>query len=211
MLFVAKYAKYRAVVNPGSMRWVKDPSGSERQIDNGDFFWCEFSTGGLDAAQQDLAIQEFRRIGGPTPFGAEPIPIDGQINQMDAASAGETNNAHEAYWVWQRLSRFDTEDGRMCPSRWREASEACLLESNDFGRDFIRIDNLALVAPWPTYDDFTPAKIAEYALAGGMRIDDVIRYEKGTQNRNAVIAKLDVAKAQQALEDAERAALSVPA
>lgn len=211
MLFVAKFAKYRAVVSPGTMRWVKDQSGSERQIDNGDFFWCEFVTGGLDPHQVDLAMQEFKRLGGNTPFGAEPVPIDGTINQMDAATEGETNNAFEGYLVYQRLSHFDTEDGRSCPSRWRDEAEKTLLTSDDYGRDVIRLDILEITQPWPTYDTFPAAKIAGYARAGGLRIDDVLRYEKATQARATVIAALEVAKAQQALEEAEAAALSVPA
>jgi hypothetical protein len=211
MLFVAKFAKYRAVVSPGTMRWVRDQSGSERQIDNGDFFWCEFVTGGLDLHQRELAVQEFMRLGGNTPFGAEPVPIDGTINQMDAASQGETNNAFEGYLVYQRLSHFDTEDGRMCPSRWRDEAEQTLIDSPDYGRDLIRIDLLEITQPWPTYDTFDADKIAAYAKAGGLRIDDVIRYEKATQDRPTVLASLEVAKAQQALEDAEAAALSVPA
>jgi hypothetical protein len=99
----------------------------------------------------------------------------------------------------------------MCPSRWRDEAEQTLIDSPDYGRDLIRIDLLEITQPWPTYDTFDADKIAAYAKAGGLRIDDVIRYEKATQDRPTVLASLEVAKAQQALEDAEAAALSVPA
>jgi hypothetical protein len=112
MLFVSRAGAYRLVISPGSLRWVKDPSGAERQVDNGDFFWCEFKLGGLEPHQQDIAVAEFRRIHGPGAFGAEPIQIDGTINQMDAASEGErtTPRATRSGNAWA----FDTDDGRMC-------------------------------------------------------------------------------------------------
>ena len=211
MLFVSKFAAYRHVISPGSMRWVKDPSGAERQIDNGDFFWAEFKLGGLLPHQQDLALQEVRKINPAHPLGAEPLMIEGTINMMDAATEGETSNAHEAYFPWQRLSRFDTEDGRMCPKRWKDATEECLLASDDYGRDFLRIDLAELVAPWASYDEMDPQEIAPFALAGGFDIEAILRYEQGTQKRlevgKALVKALEVQKAQRA----ERDALSVTA
>lgn len=211
MLFVSKFARYRHVINPGTMRWVKDSSGSERQIDNGDFFWAEFATGGLDLHDQTLALQAFRDINPNNPLGAEPIMIDGTINQMDAATEGEVSNAHEAYFPWQRLSRYDTEDGRQCPTRWREATEECLLASPDFGRDFLRLDLLNLIPPWPTYDEMAPDEIVPFAIAGGYELDLVLRYEKATKKRKEVGVPLKVALDRQRELRAEQAALTVTA
>src|SRR5258706_9910612 len=139
MLFVSRFTAYRHVISPGTMRWIKSPSGSERQIDNGDFFWAEFKVGGLTFEQTELALQEFRNINPRSPFGAERIMISGTINQMDAASDGEASTAHDAYEPRERISRFDTEDKHQCPERWQLSSEECLLASSDYGRDFIRI------------------------------------------------------------------------
>lgn len=209
MLFVSKFAAYRHVISPGSMRWVRDPSGAERQVDNGDFFWAEFKLGGLTPAQQDIAIQEFTKINPIHPFGALPHQHDGTINQMDAASEGETGNAHEGYMVYQRLSRFDTEDGRMCPERWRDATEECLLASPDFGRDMLRIDQAELELPWATYAEMTPDEVVAFATAGGFDIDKIIRYEKGTQKRTEYGRALLKAQKEQAARKTESEALTV--
>lgn len=208
MLFVSKFAAYRHIISPGSMRWVRDVNGNERQVDNGDFFWAEFKQGGLTPTQQDLAIQEFRKINPNNPFGAEPLMIDGAISMMDAAAEGETSNTHEAYMLYTRLSRFDTEDGRMCPSRWKEDCERVLQESDDFGRDLLRIDLAELVQPWATYDEMDPELIPAFALAGGFDIEAVIRYEKATQGRVEVGKALREAQKQQQAEAIERAALT---
>lgn len=211
MLFVCKYAKHRHVINGGTMRWVKDSAGNDSQIDNGDFFWAEFVTGGLDTHDQALAIQEFTRINPSHPFGAEPLMIDGTINQMDAASEGETSNTHEAYFPYQRLSRFDTEDGRMCPERWREATEKVLLESTEYGRDIIRIDILDLVPPWPTYDTMDEAEIVPFALTGGYDIKYVLRYEKATRRSPVIGRDLTKALREHEAREAEKAALTASA
>lgn len=209
MLFVAQFGNYRHLVQAGTMRWVRDPQGSERQVDNGDSFWADFILGGLDIHDRELAIQEFRRLNGDHAFGAEPIMIDGTINQLDAAAEGEASNVHEGYQVHQRLSRFDTEDGRQCPSRWREDTERVLLASPDFGRDFIRLDTLTLIAPWPTYDEMAAENIVPHAIAGGYDLEHVLRYEKATQKRPGVGAPLKVALDQQRAIREEQAALTV--
>lgn len=212
MLFVSRFANYRHGVSPGSMRWVRDPSGSERQIDGGDFFWAEFKLGGLELHQQELAVQEFTRINPEHPWGAQPLTGDGTINMQDAASEGEISNSFEGYLPYQRLSRFDTEDGRMCTERWRAATEEALLGSTDLGRDFILLDLLDLTQPWPTYDAVDdPNQAAKYALFGGLRLEPIIRYEKATLNRPAWIAALNVALKQQELQRAEAEALTVTA
>ncbi len=211
MLFVSRYAAYRIVVSPGSYRWTKNASGLERQVDNDDHFIADFKVGGLTPHQQDLTVQEFRRINPQGAFGAEPITIDGTINQFDAASEGETSNAHEGYQVWQRISRFDTEDGRMCPLRWKDHAEKAIQESSDFGRDVICLDHLELVLPWPSYAEMEPGEVARYALAGRYPIDPILRYEKATENREIVVKGLVAARARQEAEDAERALLQVTA
>lgn len=211
MLFVSKFAAYRHVISPGTMRWVKSPSGAERQVDNGDFFWAEFKLGGLTPAQQDIALQEFRKINPEHPLGAEPLPTSGAISMMDAATEGEVSNAHEGYFPYQRLSRFDTEDGRMCPPRWQEITEETLLGSPDFGRDMLRIDLAELVAPWPTYDEMTAEEACAFALAGGYDLEAVIRYEKGTLKREEFGRALNAARKTQQAQRAERAALTVSA
>lgn len=211
MLFVSKFAAYRHVVSAGTMRWVRDPSGAERQIDNGDFFWAEFKLGGLEPYYQDLALQEFRKINPQHPLGAEPHMIDGTINMMDAASEGETTNAHEAYLPYQRLSRYDTEDGRMCPERWRGATETCLMSSTDFGRDFLRLDLLDLNPPWPTYSEMDAETAAAFALAGGIDIELALRYEKATSKREDFRKAFTAAKKAQDEQRAEAAALTVSA
>lgn len=213
MLFVAKYAKYRLLVQGGSMRWVRDPSGAERQVDNGDSFWADFQLGGLDLHDRDLAVQEFTRLNPQGAFGAEPIMVDGSIDATEAAMDGNSSNVHEGYQVWQRLSRFDTEDGRMCPARWREAAEERLQSSEhgDFGRDYIRLDILTLVAPWPTYDEMDAAEVVPFAVAGGYDLEHVLRYEKAMQKRSEVGKPLKVALDAQRAARAEQAALTVNA
>jgi hypothetical protein len=211
MLFVSKYAAYRHVISPGTMRWVRDPSGAERQVDNGDFFWAEFKLGGLLPHQQDLALQEFRKISPINPLGAEPMMVEGAISMLDAAEEGETSNVHEGFNPYQRLSRYDTEDGRMCPQRWKESAEETLLASTDFGRDFLRIDLAELTIPWASYDTMPPADIPMFALAGGFDIDYVIRYEAANQARLEVGKALRAAQKQQQADAAERAKLTVNA
>lgn len=216
MKFVSIKGKYRHLVQSGDMRWVKMPNGSERQIDEGGSFWAEFKTGGLDIHERELAMQEFTRISGSTrPENltglAMPLMIDGTISSMESATEGEVSNAHEAYFPWQSLSFFDTEDGRMCPARWRDLTEETLMASADFGRDFIRIDNLNLVAPWPTYDSMSPEEIVPHALAGGYDLDGVLRYEKATAKRTEVGVPLKVALDARNEREAEQSALTVRA
>lgn len=208
MLFVSKFAAYRHVISAGSMRWVRDVNGNERQVDNGDFFWAEFKQGGLTQHQQDLAIQEFRKVNPVAPFGAEPLMIDGTISMLDAAAEGETSNAHEAFHLFTRLSRFDTEDGRMCPSRWKEDCERVLLESDDFGRDLLRIDLAELALPWATYDEMNPDQIVAFATLGGFDIEQILRYEKANQKRESLAQELRKAQKRQHEEALERAALT---
>lgn len=211
MLFVAKFAKYRHLISGGSVRWVRDREGHERQVDNGDIFWAEFTLGGLELYDRDLAVQEFRRLNSNEAFGAEPQMIDGTIDATEAATDGDAYNQHEGYQAYQRLSRFDTEDGRICPARWKDAAEECLLASSDFGRDFIRLDLLTLVAPWATYDEMDPAMIVPFALAGGFDLDHVVRYEKATKKRQEVGVPLAAALKEKRARDAEQAALTAVA
>lgn len=216
MKFVSFHGKYRVLVQGGTMRWVREPNGSERQVDNGDSFWADFKTGGLDDHERSLVMQEFTRISGsmrPENLTgmAMPIMIDGTINQMDAASEGEVSNGHEAYFPWQSFSQYDTEDGRQCPARWRADTERVLMECADLGRDYIRIDTLDLTAPWPTYDAMDEAEVVPFALAGGYDIDEVLRYEKATRKSETVGRALTVALKAKRAAEAEQAALTVTA
>jgi hypothetical protein len=212
MLFVCKYAKHRHLIEGGSQKQGFDADGHIVRIETSAAFWAEFQLGGLDPHDAELAVQEFTRRNSNDPFGAIPVGNDGSINPIEAAEDLETHSGHEGYAVRQRISRFDTEDGRMCPKRWQDRAEEVLMESMEIKiGDIIRLDVLTLVPPWPTYDTMEAEEIVPFALTGGYDLDWVLRYEKATQKRPAVGKPLKRALDERRARAVEQAALTVSA
>lgn len=211
MKFVSKYAKYRHLVESGSIKKAFDKDGHVIDIETGASFWADFSLGGLEPAEADMAVAEFTRLNPNDPFGALPRSDESSIDATEAVEDMQSDAGHEAYNARQRISSFDTEDGRVCPARWKERVEEVLLGSSDFGRDFICLDTLTLVPPWPAYDEMEPDQIVQFALEGGYDLDAVRRYEKNTKKRPEVGVPLKKALDARAARRAEAAALTVSA
>lgn len=194
MKFISRYGKFGFNADPGTQRWVTDASGNSRQVNNNDGLWLQFLPGGLSIDEQQAALEQFTRINPAHPFGASPKMHDDVISAQEALAEGEAHNAHEGYMPYQGLGRFDTEDPAQCPATKREAAEAALLGSSEFGVDLIRIDNYNLVAPWPTYPTQATAKvdgIISFAKQGGYDFREILRYEKATHARKGLIEAIE--------------------
>jgi hypothetical protein len=96
-----------------------------------------------------------------------------------------------------RLAVFDTDHAAELEG-WddetKEFVETRLLTAKSYGRDFIRVEEIALTPPWPSYDSFAgdADAIAVQVLDMGFDPEAVIAYEasKWGQQREDVIAAL---------------------
>jgi hypothetical protein len=108
----------------------------------------------------------------------------------------EATPVHPAY----RLSTYDTEELAEAEG-WDEETktliEQRLLSAKAFGRDYVLVQEVAMPAPWPSYDEFagTAEELAMQVLDLGYSPEEVIAYEssKWGQQREDVIAALSTA------------------
>lgn len=212
MRFVSKYARFGFNVRGGSMRWVRDSSGNERQISNGDDIYLTFKPGLLRAEEHETAVELFTNVNPLHPFGASPKMHDDVISAQEALAEGEAHNAHDGFMPFQRIGVFDTDDPQQCPGAWKEAAEEGLLKASEFGVDLFRIDNYGLKAPWPSYPteaNASAAGIINFAKQAGFDLEKVLRYEQATTQRKGLTAALETAIAEQQAERSEEQALAI--
>jgi hypothetical protein len=105
----------------------------------------------------------------------------------------EATPVHPAY----RLSTYDTDELAIeegWDSETKELIEQRLLTSKGFGRDYVLVQELAMAAPWPSYDEFAGSaeELAMQVLDLGYSPEEVIAYEssKWGQQREDVLAAL---------------------
>ena len=96
-----------------------------------------------------------------------------------------------------RVSVYDT-DEQASANEWDEETKAFveqkLLSARSLGRDFVLVQEVALEAPWPSYDSFEgdPEALVVLALDLGFSLEDCIAYEssKWGQRRPDVLEAL---------------------
>ena len=75
--------------------------------------------------------------------------------------------------------------------------EKAMLDAKANGRDYVLVAEIALEAPWPSYDLFEgkPQALAQMVLSLGFDLEDAIAYEesKWGQQREDVLAALQAA------------------
>jgi hypothetical protein len=102
-----------------------------------------------------------------------------------------------------RLGVFDTkvaQDEHGWTDEQRELIEQRLLDSDDYGREYVLFAPPRAAKPWPRYDDLrvvgnrTPEKVADKIIEMvrelGLNADDVAEYERQNAGRDYVLAAL---------------------
>lgn len=212
MKFVSRYANFGFNVEPSSQRWVTDASGNSRQVDNNDGIFLQFKPRGLSYDEQQAAVEIFTKRNPQHPFGASPKMTEDVISAQEALAEGEAHNAHDGFLPFQRIGVFDTEDPSQCQAKWQERAEEALISSMEFGIDLFRIDDYNLIAPWPTYPTAENAKvegILTFINQGGYHPADVLRYEKATTKRKALMVALETAIAERDAAQVEDQQLAI--
>jgi len=76
----------------------------------------------------------------------------------------------------------------------REAGEQMLLTSSYLGFEFIKVEEVKAVKPWPSYDDTHHNKVASLASELGL-VPEALAYEQENKQRASVLEQLEAAAA----------------
>ena len=89
-----------------------------------------------------------------------------------------------------RLSVYDTRDAQKAHN-WsddeRIAVERILENSPAFGADFIKVEEIRAVLPFPNYNDKDPSEILDIVMAAGVDPDVAYRYEAENDARQVLL------------------------
>lgn len=218
MKFVSRYARHAITYNGGTRQVILSPSGVTEFIDRGDLLQVQFDLRTLTPYEIDAAKEQLFNAG-QTPgvegqhhqaFGSMPSRDEGLINVEEGLAAGYADLNYQPYDVYQNLGSYDTAEPTQCPPEHREGIESFLLNHNEFGTSFVRVDNYNLAPPWPRYpmgDTVNVADVVRFAKVGGL-VEQALAYERATVARPELVALLEEAFAQELEEEREKQALT---
>lgn len=139
---------------------------------------------GLDADFKPLDLTEREREVGLAHFrfrGAPVVPGPGNSPGSDPFDMSYRLSSFDSIEAQKRLGWTDEE---------RELVEKTLMESSEYGLDFILVEDAKLPTPWPSYEKDTTKKILETVKTLGHDPEDIVAYERQNQNRAELIAAL---------------------
>ena len=175
MRFIAKYAKYAVQIQPQLSEAYA--SGATKIIQGA--IIADFTIGEVSGEERALARQMWR--------------FNGFYQEQDLVTIVEPD---------YRISAFDTrkaQAARGWSDETREQVERTLIEmAIETPQDLIRIEEIRLSPPWPTYDLFSGNRVqlVKKIIEDGFDLAEVLAYEVENQNRRELVAALE-----QALED----------
>lgn len=172
MRFIAKYAKYRLQVRPQVVE--------------------AFASGGTRIAQEQM-VAEFsiaEATGEERAFARQMWTFNGFYQEQDLVTIVEPD---------YRISAFDSLKAQT-QHGWSDAEReiverALIAVSIDTPQDVLRVEQVRLTAPWPTYDTYTGTRnqLLKKIAEDGYELEDVLAYERENQNRAEIVAALESA------------------
>lgn len=175
MRFVAKYKRYTVVFQREIVEHYA--TGQSRELQP--YLGCEFDLyGSMTPHEVSVARDTFENYGLPT-------EVD-NVTLIDPL---------------YRFSVFDTvmfAKQKGLDDAKRLELEEFLLSRDEYGSDYVMVEELRLVPPWPTYDKFrgvrglpTAQGIARKVEEDGYDALEVVAYERQNANRQDVIDALE--------------------
>ena len=154
-----------------------------------------FASLGVSQAHYDFAVKNFPFRGlGVDPDTDEPVSKWSRIGVLDTDHVAGVRG-----WTAERKAEV----------------ERIVLANPDHGTLYKMFEPEPATPPWPTYDDMrgggrghtTAQAIAEFAVAGGYKLEDVVAFERQGRNREDVIAALEAKLA--ATDETEKISVTV--
>jgi len=137
--------------------------------------YAQFKPGGLLAHERELAFATWS--------------WNGQAQEADEATP---------YPPDYRIGLFDSEQAKIA-NNWSDDDHAlvvaALLKRAGETNDLMEVPATLKAPPWPRYDEYKggPAALVRKLVDEGYDLEDVLDYERGTQNRDNVVAALSAA------------------
>ena len=175
MRFISKYAGYMLHVQPQIVE--------------------AYATGQTKVVQpQIIARFEVSKVtGDERALARQMFQFNGFAQEQDLVTVVEPD---------ARISAFDSRLAQ-AENGWTDeqremVEQALVAEWGRLPQDMIKVEEVRLAPPWPTYDSFsgTRAELLEKLDEDGYNVADVLAYERDAQNRAEVVAVLE-----RALED----------
>jgi len=136
----------------------------------------QFSQSGLLQSDIDAGLSQWRS------FPGLPLEEDG------VTVANPVENGRIGVWdsvAWQAENSLTDDD--------RDAAEKLLLNSAHYGIEFIAVEEVKAVKPWPSYDDTHHNKITALASELGL-VAEALAYEQSREKpRPSVVEQLETA------------------
>lgn len=196
MRFIAASEGNTMVIDGGTVSTITHRSGVTEFVNNGDYFDVTFQHKTLSV--RDIAAAKEQLMGGPMgrfAFGSHPGIEEGNINIDDARLMGYNTTTHDAYDPYMRLGIIDTEDPRQVPPERKEEVEQILLNHEQCGLAYVRVDDFKLAPPWPTYPSTGEVKVdavVKFATAAGL-LEAAHEYELVVGKREDLVAAYEAA------------------
>jgi hypothetical protein len=179
---------------------------------------ANFSAGNLRNSKEALASPETRVIDGKTVTSVAEAYVVTQALPIQFSQAGLLQSDIDAGLShWKTFPGLPIEEDEVTPanpvengrigvwdsvclagglSAWtdadREQAEQLLLTSPYYGIEFITVEEVKAVKPWPSYDDAHHNKIASLASELGL-VAEALAYEQENKQRPTVIEQLEAA------------------
>jgi hypothetical protein len=168
MRFISKSQRYSRTVRQPVIELIQGLRGPEEKVTRGAIM-AVFEQSGVTPFERELSKQRFTFLG--------------QYEGEDAM---------------RRVSIYDTDveaRANLWDAKTKAEVEASLIEGqNEF---YFVVEELALPAPWATYDKQAPKQIVETLKVTGADYESVIAYERENKNRSTLIAELEAIGAEE--------------
>lgn len=168
MRFISKSQRYSRTVRQPEVTLVQGLRGPEEKVTR-DAIMAVFEQSGVTPYERELAKQRFTFLGQYE--GEDPM---------------------------RRVAIYDTDvEARVFDwdAKTKAEVEASLIEGQN--EWYFVVEELALVAPWATYDKQAPKQIVETLKVTGADFESVIAYERENKNRSTLIAELETVGAEE--------------
>lgn len=148
----------------------------------------DFATGQHRIVQTALEARFDRRV---------PTDYEKEIGAAHFSFPGvpEDRDTRTDVSPFSRISGFDSEQARV-QNGWTEDEETLVVESlrshPQYGSMLLEVEEPRRPAPWAGYDALAPDRIALAVQATGVDVREVIAYEQENENREAVLADLEL-------------------
>jgi hypothetical protein len=166
MRFVSPHARYSFQAQGLEYTVVSGPQGAMR-VPTQQMILCEFQQGGLSPWELEVALEHLVIRGMPD---RDTVPKHNRLAVFDTD-------------MWQAMTGADDET--------RTFVERRLLQSPDYGTDFIAIDKPRIESPWPKYDEIDDEDMVVQLIGLlGYSAQTALQYESENLKRPRLMQRL---------------------